>query len=75
MKQALVEQQILEAISRHAAELTEAEVSIDGTFFKDLETALSRAYLAKGLDRSGLRVIQQSVNRLQVDLMSAKQSP
>ncbi len=75
MNQALVEQQILKAISRHAAELNEAEVIVDRSFFEDLGTALSKAYLAKGLDKAGLRVIQQTVSQLQGDWMSAKQCP
>ncbi len=75
MNQPHMEQHILEAISRHAEELTEAEVAIDQTFFEDLETALSEASRVHNLDKSVLRLIHKTLHKLQADWKSADQCP
>ncbi len=75
MNQARMEQRILEAISRHAEELTDAEVVIDRAFFKDLETALTEVYLAEGIDHSALMTLQTTLNQLRADWSLSEQSP
>ena len=75
MNQPYLEQQILEAISRHAKELTEAQVTIDRTFFQDLETALAEASRVQNLDKSVLRSIIETLNQLQADWRMSDQCP
>ena len=75
MNQNHMEQRILEAIGRHAEELTEAEVVIDKAFFQDLKTALDEAYLADDLEGLDLKLIHRTLNQLQVDWSYAEQHP
>jgi hypothetical protein len=75
MNQTHIQQRILRAISRHAEELTDAEVVIDRAFFIDLEKALAKAYLAEGFDRTALNILHSTINQLRADWSLSENSP
>ncbi len=75
MKRDHMEQHILEAISRYAEELTEADVVIDRAFFRDLEKALTEAYLAQGFDGPALSLLHSTLDQLRTDWFLSERSP
>ena len=75
MNRNYMEQRILEAISRHAEELTEAQVVIDRAFFRDLAKALTEAYMAQGRDGLDLGLLHSTLNRLQTAWSLSEQGP